>query len=180
MKTVLRSALDVFLRTLMVTALSFASYPLVAAAKDFGYALKCILAVFYYIVFLYFCIFNLWTAGGKDKIKTDAGHMKPMLWKGFAAAAVVFIPSAAVYALGVCLPENGLRAGIRIANYILSGHSMYAFSMFGITNVEPGLTGALITAFFCLSGIIAAGVAYTVGFKEIKIIRPWLDQWKKN
>ena len=37
MKTVFRSSLDVFLRTLMVTALAFASYPLVAAAKDFAY-----------------------------------------------------------------------------------------------------------------------------------------------
>ena len=42
MKTVFRSSLDVFLRTLMVTALAFASYPLVAAAKDFAYPLQCI------------------------------------------------------------------------------------------------------------------------------------------
>ena len=46
MKTVLRSSLDVFLRTLMVSALAFASYPLVAAAKGFGYVISCVLAVF--------------------------------------------------------------------------------------------------------------------------------------
>lgn len=180
MKTVFRSSLDVFLRTLMVTALAFASYPLVAAAKDFAYPLKCILAVFYYIVFMYFCIFNLWTAGCKDKIKVNAGHMKPMFWKGFASSAVVFVPSAVVYTLGVLLPDCGIRSGIRILNYILSGHAMYIYAMFGVTSAEGGLAGALITAFFCLSGIIAAGVAYIIGFKDIKIIQPWLDQWKKN
>lgn len=180
MKSVLRSSLDVLLRTLMVTALAFASYPLVAAAKDFSYALKCILAVFYYLVFMYFCIFNLWTAGGKDRIKVGAGHMKPMIWKGFAASAVVFVPSAIVYALGVLLPACGFRSGIRILNYVLSGHAMYIYAMFGVTSAEASLTGTLITAFFCLSGIIAAGVAYIVGFKDIKIIQPWLDQWKKN
>ena len=59
MKTVFRSSLDVFLRTLMVTALAFASYPLVAAAKDFAYPLKCILAVFYYILFLCISAFSI-------------------------------------------------------------------------------------------------------------------------
>jgi len=58
MKTVFRSSLDVFLRTLMVTALAFASYPLVAAAKDFAYPLKCILAVFY-ILFLCISAFSI-------------------------------------------------------------------------------------------------------------------------
>ncbi len=66
MKTIFRSSLDVFLRTLMVTALAFASYPLVAAAKDFAYPLKCILAVFYYIVCISaFSIFGLRAARTK-------------------------------------------------------------------------------------------------------------------
>ena len=90
------------------------------------------------------------------------------------------VPAAVVYTLGVLLPDCGIRSGIRILNYILSGHAMYIYAMFGVTSAEGGLAGALITAFFCLSGIIAAGVAYIIGFKDIKIIQPWLDQWKKN
>ena len=180
MKTVLRSSLDVFLRTLMVSALAFASYPLVAAAKDFGYVISCVLAVFYYLVFMYFCIFNLWTAGEKDKIKVNAGHMKPMVWKGFVSDAVVFVPTAIVYTLANVLPKNTLGDVFRIINVVLTEHSMYIYSMFRISNSGGGLTGALITAFFCLSGTVAAGVSYIVGFKGIKIIQPWLDQWKKN
>lgn len=180
MKSILKSALHVFLRVLMVTVLAFASYPLVAASGDFKHLVSCILAVFYVIVLTYFNIFNLWSAGCKDKIKFDAGRIKPMPYKGFIASAIVYVPMGIVYAIVQILPKNSVRDVFVLLNYVLSGHSTYIFSAFGINNVDGGVIGAIIIVSVCTLGIVSAGIAYIIGFKGIKIIQPWLDQWKKN
>ena len=48
----------------------------------------------------------------------------------------------------------------------------------GDINASVAATIAFFVILLCC--VIGAGIGYIVGYKQIKIIQPWLDKWKRE
>lgn len=111
MKETFKSSLYLLLRLLMISLLSFMSIPLWGKSVEI---LGPILAVFYFIILMYFFVFTMWSVGRKDVIKVNSGNMKINKLKGFIAGGFVLIPTVIFYFLPEFFPKETTNAVVRL------------------------------------------------------------------
>ena len=63
-----KGALYLFARVVLVCVLAFMSYPLSSMAPS---VMRPILAVFYFIMLMYFFVFTMWNEGVRDRNRVD-------------------------------------------------------------------------------------------------------------
>ncbi|PWM46588.1 MAG: hypothetical protein DBX47_02065 [Clostridiales bacterium] len=195
MKSTMQTTLYLFLRIVLVCILAAMSIPITSFATDITIP---ILAVFYFLMIMYFFIFTAWTVGGKDVIANNRTKQKPFMAKGFVAAGIVavflaivfFMPNVISSTMGssnsIFLIFYFLKLGFTMfsayplvwTHSLVSGISMSSDEVMGDTFSSVAATIVYFAIIVCC--VIGAGVGYIVGYKQIKIIQPWLDKWKRE
>ena len=198
MKSMMQLSLYLFLRLVLVCILALMSIPVARFATDVTTPL---LAIFYFLMIMYFFIFTAWSVGGRDVIKNNRTNKSPFLAKGFIAAFIIaaflvivfFMPNIISSLIGS--PSGSLYLVFHFMKLFFIFFS--AYSMVWVQSIVSGIpilisvdeilgdinaSVAATIAFFVilLCCVIGAGIGYIVGYKQIKIIQPWLDKWKRE
>ena len=196
MKSMMKLSLYLFLRLILVCILALMSIPVAGFATDVTTPL---LAIFYFLMIMYFFIFTAWSVGGRDVIKNNRTNKSPFLAKGFIAAFIIaaflvivfFMPNIISSLIGS--PSGSLylvfyfmklffiffSAYSRVwVHSIVSGIPISGDETLGDINASVAATIAFFVILLCC--VIGAGIGYIVGYKQIKIIQPWLDKWKRE
>lgn len=198
MKSMMKLSLYLFLRLVLVCILALMSIPVARFATDVTTPL---LAIFYFLMIMYFFIFTAWSVGGRDVIKNNRTNKSPFLAKGFIAAFIIaaflvivfFMPNIISSLIGS--PSGSLYLVFYFMKLFFILFS--AYSMAWVHSIVSGIpilisvdeilgdinaSVAAAIAFFVilLCCVIGAGIGYIVGYKQIKIIQPWLDKWKRE
>jgi len=192
MKHILRSSSHLLLRVILVCALSFMSITIISISPEL---MIPFLAIFYFIVMLYFFTFTMWHAGVQDINKVKLNTQKETLYKGFLSALIVVLPLCMfnIIPLFFDLSQSNIF-------YTIFGIIKVVFSMccvFAITFITGGnamtfaenegeavqpINAILSTEIYCIMMIIfviGAGIGYIFGYKRIEIFPPLYKNIKK-
>ena len=195
MKSTMKISGYLFLRLVLVCILAAMSIPVTGFFTDVTIP---VLAIFYFIMIMYFFIFTSWIVGGKEVLADNRTKQKPFMAKGFVSAGIVGVFVAIIFFMpNVIAATMGTSNSLYLIFYFIKiGFSMVsAYPMIWTQSIVAGVSMsstapigdsfssvAATIVFFAIivCCIIGSGVGYIVGYKQIKIIQPWLDKWKRE
>lgn len=183
----LKGALYLFARVVLVCVLAFMSYPLSSMAPDI---MRPILAVFYFIMLMYFFIFTMWNEGVRDRNRVEIGLIKENRAKGFISAGIVLALLLIINYLPMFFntqSQNIFVIIISVIKVVFSAAVSFAVSLF-VHNVDISQTmggnmdhllvsSSVYTVIYLLCAV-GAGIGYIVGYKNIIIIGDKIEKIK--
>lgn len=184
----LKGALYLFARVVLVCVLAFMSYPLSSMAPN---VMRPILAVFYFIMLMYFFVFTMWNEGVRDRNRVEIGLIKENKAKGFISSGIVLAFLLIVNYLPMFFDiqsKNIFVIVISVIKVVFSSAVSFAVSMF-LPNVDISQTmggnmshlwvsSTVFTVIYLLCAI-GAGIGYIVGYKNIVFIGDKIEKIKK-
>lgn len=184
---ILKGSLYLFARVVLVCVLAFMAMPLASMAPDI---LNPILAIFYFIILLYFFVFTMWYEGVKDRNRVEIGLIKENKFKGFISAGIILFVLLLINYLPMFFSTDSKGVFISVLNVIkiiFSSSVSYEISFF-IGSVDLSAMGGnwdhliISSTVFTVIYIICAigsGIGYIFGYKNIVIIGDKIEKIKK-
>jgi hypothetical protein len=113
------------------------------------------------------------------------------LGKGFISAAILTVPLCAINIIPLFFTpdlKNIFASVIGILKLIFSMSNVFTAQIFIKTgfdiaqdvgvNTESTIIATVVYCSVMLICTIGAGIGYIIGFKQIPLIKPWLNKWK--
>ena len=195
MKSTLKCSLYLLARIVLVCMLSFMSIYLTGISKEVMYP---VLAVFYYIMIMYFFVYTMWFEGDKDTNRVTIGLQKYMPYKGFLAAAIAVAPIIILFMIQAFIPSlqgTMFMNVVSIINMIFEMSAFYTVGcvlqiyqadttksesfkdvLFNTESITDTQLIAITVSVVLISCVIGAGIGYIVGYKKIHIFKPIADK----
>lgn len=187
MKFIKENSYDIirlYINQIGITIFSMALY---TAVRDTStkMTIKIIMSIFatlFYLSLIYNCV---WEYGAKDRIRVDGGKAEKQSFKGLFMSLIANVPNFILSGLSIIFVSvvllggaEGFKTAFALTYMILRLHTaMYLGIIQGMTPNEVTETAnypdcLLESILFFLLPLLSVGVAhlaYTLGFKEIKI-----------
>lgn len=186
-KRIRASALNLFLRMILIAMLSFMAIPVMAFVEKesaFAYILFVVFGILYLFMLCYFFVFTLWSEGGSDRNRVANNVIVYHPWKGFLSAAIVMIPLYVIQIIPLFFSDTTpeiLKAVLTVLKLIFSMPGF--FPTLALTGGDLSqfldVMGTSICCVLYTIAIVCSGIGYLVGYKQITLIRPWIEKLTK-
>lgn len=184
----LKGTLYLFARVVLVCVLAFMSYPLSSMAPE---VMRPVLAVFYFIMLIYFFTFTMWNEGVRDRNRVEIGLIKENRAKGFISAGILLAFLLIVNYLPMFFDtqsQNVFVVIISVVKVVFSSAVSFAVSFF-VKDVDISQTmggnmshlwvSSTVFTVIYLCCAVAAGIGYIVGYKNIVIFGDKIEKIRK-
>lgn len=181
-----------FLRLILVCALSFMAIPLGSFSPKIIWP---VLAVFYFLIILYFYSFTSHSEGLTDRNRIETGLIKRIPFKGYISSGILTLILIVIGIVPFIYGYDSSHVVCRIfliLYYILSMSTAFAAQVFvGVDvsdintdmNMENLITRFVVFAVIMIICTIVAGISYKLGLENKHPVKPFIDKvsgWLKQ
>lgn len=187
-KLTLKGTLYLFARVVLICVLAFMSIPVASMAPNI---MNPILAVFYFIMMIYFWTLTMWHEGVRDRNRVEIELIRENKAKGFISSGILLLFLLVINYLPMFFStesKNIFVTVISVIKVVFSSSVSYAVSFFVGTvdisqtmggNPERLLISSTVFTVIHLICAICAGIGYMVGYKNIVIFGDKIEKIKK-
>ncbi len=192
-RNIFKPTLYLFMRLCLVGVLCFMTSPLSTRNEAL---FNPIFSVFYYFVLMYLFVYTMWYEGCQDRIHVNSATRPSadMPYKGFLCSGILAAIQIVIYFLPrlfSLFSVNALSVVATVARTVGLMPYIYPISLISTRSLGSVASGVLqsqteyvwttvIFILLVLSTVVGAGIGYLAGYRDVKILKPYLDKWHRE